>query len=375
MVVLHIIRGLGLAGAENHLIMLLAGLRARGVDARLLLITAPGRPADDVFAAAQAHGIPVIRQPMRGLFDPPFFIWLWRTLRAAKPDIVHTHLVHAETYAIPAARLAGVRHVVNSSHNDDPFRRRWFFRPRNWVLWRLTDRGIAISEHIRRFVIGIEGARPAQVKTIHYGYAPPEAVQDGGSIRRELGIPIEAPVIGSVCRLTEQKGLRYALDALPRVLAQFPQAHYIMAGDGPLRDDLRAQVAHLGLAERVHFLGWRADKLAVMAACDIFLAPSLWEGFGLVFLEAMAQALPIVSTQVSAVPEIVQEGVTGHLVPPRDVGALAAALIALLSDPQRACELGAAGQARLASIFRPERMIDQTLAIYADLQGELHEAP
>ena len=178
MIVLHIIKGLGLAGAENHLITLLAGLRAQGIDARLLLWVSPSRQAEDVVATAESAGIPVERWIMPRHIAPGFFLKLLRYLRREKPDIVHTHLVHAETYAIPAAYLARIRYVVNSSHNDDPFRRHPVFRVRSWILWRMTTYGIAISHHIKRFLVEIEGARENQVEVIHYGY---EAIESSPS--------------------------------------------------------------------------------------------------------------------------------------------------------------------------------------------------
>jgi glycosyltransferase involved in cell wall biosynthesis len=368
MQVLHIIKGLGLAGAENHLLTLLAGLRQRGLDARLLLWASPGRDGGEILAAAQAASIPAERMLMARHLDPLFFGRVWQYLRQHQPDMVHTHLVHAETYAIPAARLAGVPYVINSSHNDDPFRRRALFRPRNRALWRMTDHGIAISEHIRQFLIQVEGARPDQVTTIHYGLSP-QRLPPGQDLRALLGIPPASRLVGSVCRLVPQKGLSEGLLAMARLAADFPDLHYILAGGGALEADLRAQVESLGLSGRVHFLGWRSDAPNILRQLEILLAPSHWEGFGLVFLEAMAQARPIVATSVSAIPEVVSHGSTGLLVPPRDPAALAEAIRALLENPDRAAAMGQHGYERLLTHFNPDRMIDQTLAIYRKVQA------
>lgn len=369
MTVLHIIKGLGLAGAEKHLIALLSGLRERGVDARLLLWVSPTQHAADIVAAADQHGIPLERWIMPSLFAPRFFFKLARYLRQQKPDIVHTHLVHAETYAIPAARLAGVRYVVNSSHNDDPFRRRFVFRLRGWLLWRLTNRGIAISEAVKQFLIQIEHAPAAKIEVIYYGLEA-QPIPASGSLRAELGLPPETPLIGSVCRLVPQKGIAYALDAMAILAERDPQWHYVILGDGVLKNDLMTQTHRLGLVERVHFLGWRTDVLELMAQLDIFVAPSLWEGFGLVFLEAMAAGKPIVSTRVSCIPEVVEDGVSGLLVPPENAAALAQAVARLLDDPDLARNMGAAGRQRLAEKFSQQHMVEQTLAVYQKLVAQ-----
>ncbi len=359
MQVLHILKGLGLAGAENHLMILLAGLREQGIDARLLLWVSKDTLAEDIVLEAQKRGIPIERWVMPGNFAPIFFFRLVRYLRQQKPDIVHTHLVHAETYAIPAAKLAGVPVVVNSSHNDDPFRHHPIFKIRSRILWRLTHRGIAISEAIRQFLVNIEGAKPEQVRTIYYGLTPlPTLKMEKGENTR---------LIGSVCRLVPQKGIRYALEAVRKLLPLYPNLQYVIVGDGILRSELEQQAKNLGISEHVHFMGWRHDVKELMTQFEIFLAPSLWEGFGLVFLEAMAQALPIVASQVSAIPEVVEDGVTGILVPPQNSDALAEAIKKLLDNPDLAQKLGAAGRERLETVFTPQRMIEQTAALYHEV--------
>ncbi len=372
MIVLHILKGLGLAGAENHLMILLSGLREQGIDARLLLWVTPEKNADDVMAEAQQRGIPIERWVMPSAFAPRFFLKLMRYLRQQKPDIVHTHLVHAETYAIPAAKLAGVRHVVNSSHNDDPFRYHPLFKIRGRILWRMTRQGIAISEAIRKFLIEIEGAKNNQVQTIYYGLnrtSPPatlSASKEGEFIAR-LRSSENAQIVGAVCRLVPQKGVAYALEAMAKLMPQYPNLHYILVGEGGLRAELEQYAETLGIAERVHFLGWRTDVPELMAQFDIFLAPSLWEGFGLVFLEAMAQSVPVVASRVSAIPEVVLDGETGVLVPPKDSTEIASAIQKLLDAPELAKKMGMAGRLRLETHFSPQRMIDQTIALYREV--------
>lgn len=370
--VIHLSKMTGAAGSEGHLLALLPGLRARGVDARLWMLVEPGNPVQDYVDRAEALGVPVERVIIRRHFDPGLWRWLAVRLRDARPDLVHTHLIHADLYGIPAARWAGVRGVVSSRHNDDRFRRWLPVRALSRWLWRQADAGIAISEAIRRFAIAYEGVSPQKIHTIHYGldpasvHAPPDART---RLRQELGLPADAPLVGSVCRLIEQKGLDNALDGFAQVVAEFPAAHYAIAGDGPLRGALEAQAARLGVADRVHFLGWRADAPAIFAALDVLLAPSRWEGFGLVFLEAMALGVPVISTRVSAIPEVIADGETGWLVPPDDPAAIAGALRAALADPGERCRRGEAGRARLESQFTVDAMVERTLAVYRGVVG------
>lgn len=370
--VIHLSKMTGAAGSEGHLLALLPGLRARGVDARLWMLVEPGNPVQDYVDRAEALGVPVERVIIRRHFDPGLWRRLAVRLRDARPDLVHTHLIHADLYGIPAARWAGVRGVVSSRHNDDRFRRWLPVRALSRWLWRQADAGIAISEAIRRFAIAYEGVSPQKIHTIHYGldpasvHAPPDART---RLRQELGLPADAPLVGSVCRLIEQKGLDNALDGFAQVAAEFPAAHYAIAGDGPLRGALEAQAARLGVADRVHFLGWRADAPAIFAALDVLLAPSRWEGFGLVFLEAMALGVPVISTRVSAIPEVIADGETGWLVPPDDPAAIAGALRAALADPDERCRRGEAGRARLESQFTVDAMVERTLAVYRGVVG------
>ncbi len=371
--VVHLSKVTGIAGSENHLLALLPGLRARDVDARLWLLVEPGKPVQELINRASALGIPTTRLTIRHDADITLIWRLARLLRRERPSIVHTHLIHADLYGTIAARLAGVPYVISSRHNDDRFRYRLPVRLLNHLLWRYTDTGIAISHAIRDFSIRIEGAPAERIQTVHYGLDPatlpalPTARHD---LRANLGLPSETVLLGSVCRLVEQKGLSYALRGFAAVAAEFPQAHYVIAGDGPLRQSLQREAEALGIARRVHFLGWRRDAYAVFAGLDIFLAPSLWEGFGLVLLEAMAYHLPIISTRVSAIPEIVLDGETGWLVPPRDASTLAKAIRVALTDPAERQRRGTAGRLRLEAHFTAAGMVEHTLALYQRLHNQ-----
>jgi glycosyltransferase involved in cell wall biosynthesis len=277
-------------------------------------------------------------------------------------------LLHADLYGIPAARWLSVPVIVSSRHNDNAFRRRAPIRQVNQLLWHITDAGIAISDSIARFTVEVEGAARNKIHRIYYGLEDAKPLDRNAArtaIIQEFGLQENVVLIGIVCRLTEQKGITYGLQAFAKIAHEFPGTHLLIAGDGPLRDTLEHAAA--ALKTRIHFLGWRENIPALMAGLDIFLAPSLWEGFGLVFLEAMAQAVPIIASNVSAIPEVVVDGETGLLVPPRDVEGLAEALSKLLSDKPLRQYMGLQGQDRLETHFSAARMVDETAALYYTL--------
>lgn len=368
--VAHIIKVTTIAGAETHLLMLLAGLRKRQIDAQLILLVEPAKPMDAYVQAAEGRGIPVSRLVITGDLDPTLLPRLRSLLRLMKPRIVHTHLFHADLYGTLAARWYGRgTAIISSRHNDNAFRRRQLYRTLNRWLWRMTSAGIAISESIAHFVVEIEGAPPPKIQTIVYGLeaaaqAPAQRQAARVSMRQQLGINPDAPVAGIVCRLVEQKGVHYGLQAFAQVVQQIPAACLLIAGDGPLRSDLEAEAAALGLDDHVRFLGWRDDVAQLMNAFDLLVVPSLWEGFGLVILEAMAHQIPVVASAVSAIPEIVVHGETGLLVPARDVDALAGALVSLLGDAPLRKHMGMLAEDRLETHFSAARMVDETISLY-----------
>ncbi len=362
----------GISGAEGHLLLLLNGQRARGLDAHLWMLVEPGNPVQDYVDRAAALGIPVQRFLIHHHLDLSLSKRLADQLRFVRPALVHTHLIHADLYGNLAARRAGIPYVISSRHNDDRFRYTLPVRLLNRWLWQRTDAGIAISEAIRRFSIEVEGAPGASIHTVHYGLDPASIqapLTARADLRAALNLPADTLLAGSVCRLVEQKGLVYGLRGFAQIADRVPDAHVAIAGDGPLRAALEAEVRALNLADRVHFLGWRSDAHAVFAALDVLLAPSLWEGFGLVFLEAMALGLPIISTRASAIPEVVVEGETGWLVPPRDSDALGAALLHALTDAGTRRARGTNGRRRLETLFTPDKMVEETLAVYRRLEG------
>lgn len=365
----HIIKVTRISGAERHLLVLLDGLRRQDIDARLIILVEPRRPMDDMMTEAQARGIPIQRLVIRRHHDLPLLIKIRRTLRRMKPDIVHTHLMHADLFGWCGAKLAGIRTVISTRHNDDRFRHHSLWRRISPILWRLTSGGIAISDAIKDFAVQIEGAPEHHITVVHYGMEYRWASDDDihaarQEIRAELHLPPDAMLLGMVCRLVEQKGVPYALEAFQRIGARFPAARLVIVGDGLMAAELRRLADALGLSDRVHWLGWRGDTDRLIASFDIVLMPSLWEGFGLALLEAMSRRVPVIASRVSAIPEVVSHGETGILIQPRDAGALADAITRLLNDPPLRKHMGLLGAARLEERFSVRQMVAATIAVY-----------
>ena len=362
MKVLHLHKLTGVSGSEGHLLALLPALRERGVDARFLGLDVPGTDAPRFYEALDELGIPH-RSVRCGLDASPRLARdVVRAVRAESPDLVHTHLVHADVYGGAAARLLGIP-SVSTRHNDD----RYLLGPFRYVdraFARPAKRLIAISDAVRSFLEQV-GHDPAKLLTIRYGLDELPATASKPT-PAEAGIPADAPLAVAVGRLIEQKDHATLLRAFALVHASLPEARLAILGGGPLEGETRRLVAELGLEDAVTLPG-RTDIRDWLERADVFVHSSRWEGFGIVLLEAMLAGLPVVATRVSAVPEVVADGETGLLVEPGDHVGLARHLESLLTDRERAAALGAAGRRRALTEFSVARMADRTLALYDEV--------
>jgi glycosyltransferase involved in cell wall biosynthesis len=237
------------------------------------------------------------------------------------------------------------------------------------ALGRWTDHFVAGSHAIRQKVIEKRLAPPDRITTIHYGLDLDrfDHLPDRAEVRRELGLPLDAPVVATVCRLEKQKGLSYLQEAFRRVHERVPQAILLVVGKGRLEASMRAFAARYGLEGSIRFLGWRSDIPRVLAAVDVLALASLWEAFGLVFAEAGLARVPVAATRVEGIPEVVRDGETGLLVPPEDAGALAEAILTLLCNRDLAARMGATGEAHVRANFATERMVHRHIELYHEL--------
>ena len=310
-------------------------------------------------------GIGVLALGRRSTLD----LLAWRPLVSLLRDgvdVVHAHMFGSNVWGTVLGRLSGVPVVVAHEHTwsfqGRPLRR---FLDRELVA-RWADVFVAVSGEDRRKMIEVEGVDPAKIRLIPNGIPSPAngAVAD---VRAELGIEPGAPVLGVVCELRAQKALEVLFEAAALLLPEFPSLKVLVAGDGPERARLEEAALRLGVADTVLFLGIRRDVPAVLAAVDVAVLSSDYEGSPLSVMEYMAAAKPVVSTRVGGVPELLAEDVHGLLVQPRDPEALAEAVARLLRDPALAKRLGAEGRQRQQREFSLEAMVHRIEDLYEEL--------
>ena len=365
--ILHVAKVTGISGAENHLLLLLPALDRQRYDVSFAVLTDPRRPAPEFRRRLEEAGVRTHAVPIRGDTDPLCLLRLARLMRRGRYRLVHTHLIHGDLYGAVAAKLSGVARLVSSKHGHGSLERPSRLYRLNSLTWPWFDRVITISDALQPKTATVEGIPTRIMTTIHYGIdsrAYAAAAAGGEDVRTPLGLSAEDVVAVSVGRLIPVKGYEYLIEAMSRALGAQPRLRLLIAGGGPLEESLRAQVRRLGLEGQVFLLGRREDVPRLLSQADIFVLPTLGEGFGLVILEAMAHALPVVSTTTMAIPEIVVPGETGLLVPPRDSAALAEAMERLAADPELRRRLGEAGHERLERQFTTQAMVAKTEALY-----------
>ncbi len=370
MKICHITKATSVAGSEKHLLTLLTSLDKAKYQTTFVLLVERDKPLDDFVHRFEEEGVQVKRVLIRGDVDPLLVRRLYQLLREGNYDLVHTHLIHADLYGTLAAKLAGVPIIVSTKHNENVFRRYPFYAFLDRTAARFADRIITISDSLKRFAVEVEGLDAEKIVRIHYGLGPTPASTDDTdrlSLRAELGISRETPLAATVARLIPQKGHVYLLHAFRRVLETSPEAKLLVVGDGYLREELESLAQELDMASNVIFTGFRKDVPRILNGIDLFVLSSLWEGFGLVLLEAMAASKPIVATRVSAIPEIVLDGETGILVPSNDPELMAEAITRLLTQPTLAKQMGCKGKQRLEQEFSEQKMIAATELVYDNL--------
>lgn len=286
---------------------------------------------------------------------------LRRLIRQTGSVLVHANGSRAMLYAGLAGWLAG-RPVIWHVRVADV--ERCFDR----LLFPMAKAVVVNSQAVaRRFA----WARPGKVRCIYNGvdlkrFAPraPSVM-----IRRALGIPDTAPVVASIGRFVPYKGYEFLLEAARLVCDVRPEVHWVLVGEGELKDDLITRAQKLGIEKQSHFTGWREDTPDLLALCDLFVLPSLGEHFGRVLIEAMGMAKAIVATDAGGVPEIVVHGETGLLVPPAQPKPFADAVLALLADPAGATRFGLAGRRRAETLFSLPRHVQAVEGLYGEVSG------
>ena len=367
--VVYLIDKLQRAGAQVHLDQLTRGLDPRAFTVEVCCLMRGGPVADRM----RVRGLPVNVLGLKTIYGPRAWgalVRLTRRLRQQQVDVLHTYLVSANIFGTLAGRLARGPSVI-TTRRDVGISRNWRLKAvEEWLINPLVDRvtvnSNAVAEAARHernlgedkvtFIpngVDVEALDPARF--------PREAA------RREWGLSADDRAVGAVGHLSPVKGHADLLDAVARARARDPRIRVFLIGDGPLRATLEAHARALGIGEHVVITGVRDDVARLVAMLDVVALPSHSEGMSNALLEAMSLGRPVVATDVGGNSEVVEDGVSGRLVPAATPEALAETLLDLLAEPEAARRLGCEARRQVAERFPLERMVSRHEALYRSL--------
>ena len=373
--VVYLITDLDIGGAERSLFQLATRLPRDEFSIEVITLTGGGRVAKWL----KEGGIPVTSLDIKRGWGLAAVFRLRRWLKNLRPDILHTFLFHANIMGRVAAAGLGVGAVISSVRVAE--RRFKWHLALDWLSSPLMNLEVCVSEGVRRFTetrakipkrkltVIPNGVDLAEFEEKDLG-APIQATRTGrrpSDIRSSLHLSPDAPLILTIGRLDRQKGISFFLQAAREILQEFPQARFLIVGRGPDEGKLISLTRNLGIKKAVRFLGFRDDVPEVLAAADIFVLASLWEGMPNVVLEAMASGKPVVGTQVEGTEELVIPGETGFLVPPADAKALARDICRLMRESDLARRMGQAARKRIQEHYTVQTMVERYAQLYRDI--------
>jgi len=362
---LHIDTARTWRGGQNQVLLTVNGLREIGH--RAALVAHP----DGELRKRAAEGLELIPLAPRSEVDLSAAWRLLRVIKRLRPAIVHAHDAHGVAMASLALSMGGDASpaLVAARRVDFHLRRNSFSRWKH----RQVDRFICASEAIRQMLVA-DGVPADRTITVHEGIDVEHVrVAPAVNVHEAFWLPHQAPVVGNVAALVPHKGQRHLIEAAHLVVRQMPDVRFLILGEGELREMLERQVREHRLEKHVFLPGFRTDVLGCMKSFDLFVMSSVTEGLGTALLDAMACGKAIVGTRTGGIPEVVDDGVTGRIVEPRDHEAMAKAILALLADARLRTRMGEAGLARVEARFTVERMVAETAAVYERVAGRRHE--
>lgn len=363
--VLHIVEDLKIGGLEELVRIIVTGLDREKYNVYICCIEEGGEIAQELIGS----GINVDILGMKSYHNPLNILKLARYIKEKRIDIIHTHMYFANTFGRIAAILAKTPVIISTAYSN------YFeYKKRNILmekfLSRFTDKIIAASNSIKEFTVKQQKIS-AEKFVVIYDCAATEKFSrkiEAGKIKEELAIDPDYSVVGCVARMVDVKGHAYLIQAAKEVLREYPKVKFLLVGDGPLKEELKSLSEKLGLEKNIIFTGMRRDIPEMLSVMDIFVLPSsLREGCPLSILEAMAMSKPIVATRIGGVPEEVSDGQSGILVAPKDAESLARGIIKLISDKDKAKEMGRVGRKIFEDKFSKEIMLNNIESLYEDL--------
>ncbi|WP_037306753.1 glycosyltransferase [Ruegeria halocynthiae] len=358
---LYIIDSLRIGGAETLLLDLLDAAQKRGDQVKVAYFT-PG-PLE---AEVARRGVEAVRLSQHGLRDPRALLRALRLTRDWDPHIVHTHLIKSDLVGQLAARLLSRRRVI-TLHNTDPWRKKRVLSGIYRTLTSGADACLAVTENVADHVAHYGGYDRDQIEVVQNGVDLDRfaAGQAQPMDLTQFGVPENAVVLAKIGRVTAQKDHENFLQAISLLRDRNLNLHVLIVGDGELSGVVQERARSLGLGDdQLTFTGNLRDMPALLAAIDIFVLASKWEGLPMALLEAMASEVPVVSTAVGGIPDLINDGVNGMLVAPSDPSALAGALEHMIADADARRLLGEVGRGTVESRFSGAAMMDRLWSIY-----------
>lgn len=355
MKILHIDTERGFRGGELQVLLLMEGLKRKGHEN--FLVAAKDSPLTEK-TESLAESIFAI-MPQR-IFDIINIFRICKFIEFSQADILHLHTAHAHLIGGIAGRI---------KHKPIVVTRRVDFRVRSRFKYnRLADKIIAISQAIKRILIE-GGVREDKIVFIPSGIDTRkfDSVGKTDYLYREFKIPEKSLVIGTIAHLADHKGHIYLLQAIPRILKEFPDSFFLFVGDGELKKSLEKKAQDLGVKDRVIFTGFREDIPEILSILDLFVLPSHLEGLCTSLMDAMYMEVPVAATTAGGIPEVIENGKTGLLVPPKNPLALAEAIIKLLQDKTKRETFAGEGKKKVLQEFTASQMVEKVEEVYLAL--------
>jgi glycosyltransferase involved in cell wall biosynthesis len=370
--ILFVITKLELGGAQKQLLSIIRDLDKNKFTPFLFTARAGMLAAEASAFICNIKRSDYLERPIRPWKDLFSLIEIFRYIKANRISIVHTHSSKAGILGRLAAKFAGVRHIIHTVHG-------WSFNDcqsyllRKIFIWlersmaKFSSRIIVVCRADREKGLKNSIGRAEKYSLIHYGINYEDFSAGNLRARQGLGVGPRAQVITNISCFKPQKAPLDFIKLAASLAKDFPEARFILVGDGQLRPRIEKAVSRMGLEKKVILVGWRRDIAQILAATDIFVLNSLWEGMPVCVLEAMLSSLPVVGTATGGIMEIVRDGKTGFLVSSRDIRQMREKTALLLKDPQLRQEFGRAGRDSLGDEFRTEKMVQRTQALYETL--------
>lgn len=394
--VLHVITRLDKGGSAQNTFLTLLGLKEQNFESSLITgLSLESEMRQEEIKAVEkdiqrleSKGIELVRCPslvrkINIIKDLRAFFNIWKIIKKNKPLIVHTHTSKAGLLGRLAAKLARVPIIAHTPHGHVFFGYFRRFKTKIFVILekiasRITDRIVALTEREKQDHVLFKIAKEDKFAVIHSGVELNELQELSSkgkqNFKKELGIPENSFVVGTIGRLVPVKGPEFLVEAAKYIILKHPTTYFIFGGDGYLEEGLKKKAIELGVQNNIIFLGWRADVSRIISLYDIFALPSLNEGMGRVLVEAMALGKPIVASNIGGIPDLVSHGKNGFLVSPKNPGQLAKYIQILIADKEKRESMGKKGK-EIAQNFSKEIMVDRIIELYKELMTKKNISP